>query len=71
MRALGLTLQRIGLALAAAGGGLLALIAQNVENADATFYAVYRHYDGDITVGAVNRSLDSFDLVITGAKVNF
>ncbi|MEQ1652194.1 MAG: porin [Hyphomicrobium sp.] len=46
-------------------------IAQNVEAADITFYALYRRYDGDFTKGAARTELDSFDMVITGAKINF
>ena len=46
-------------------------IAQNIENADLTLYALYRHSDGDITTGAGKIGLDAFDMVITGAKMNF
>ncbi len=46
-------------------------VVQSIENADLTLYAQYRHYDGDITNGATVTSLDLFDMVITGAKMNF
>lgn len=49
-------------------------IAQNVANADMTFYALYRHFDGEFLptgAGAVETDLDAFDMVITGAKINF
>ena len=46
-------------------------IAQNVEAADMTFYALYRHFDGDFSKGAVVTDLDALDMVITGAKINF
>jgi hypothetical protein len=46
-------------------------IAQNIENSELTFYALYRHYGGDIVVSNVKSDLDDFDMVITGAKINF
>ncbi len=46
-------------------------IAQNIENADMTLYALYRHYDGEFTTGMTTTALDAFDVVITGAKINF
>lgn len=46
-------------------------IAQNVEAADITFYALYRHFDGESTQAGVTTDLDGFDLVVTGAKINF
>jgi predicted porin len=46
-------------------------IAQNVENADMTFYALYRHFDGDFSNGKTTSNLDALDMVITGAKINF
>jgi predicted porin len=56
-------------------------IIQNVEAADTSFYVVYQHADGDISGNAVTAaasaaptgktSLDSFQEVITGAKINF
>ncbi|MGE3228338.1 MAG: porin [Hyphomicrobium sp.] len=46
-------------------------IVQNIEAADMSFYAVYRHYEGDITDGGATTNLDDFDMVITGAKINF
>jgi hypothetical protein len=46
-------------------------IIQNLEGADMSLYAQYRHSDGDITQGATKTGLDDFDMVITGAKINF
>ena len=46
-------------------------VAQNVENADMTFYALYRHFDGDFSKGVASTNLDALDMVITGAKINF
>ncbi len=50
-------------------------IIQNLEAADMTLYAMYRHYEGDVvsngTSGVTTGSLDDFDMVITGAKINF
>jgi predicted porin len=46
-------------------------VAQNIESADLTLYAVYRHYDGEFTNGGDDHDLDAFDMVITGAKINF
>ena len=36
-----------------------------------SLYAVYRHYEGDIVVSGVKSELDDFDMLITGAKINF
>ena len=56
-------------------------IIQNIEAADTSLYVVYQHADGDISGNAVTAaasaaptgktSLDSFQEVITGAKINF
>lgn len=46
-------------------------VGQNLENADMTLYALYRHFEGDFRRGAVASNLDDFDMVITGAKINF
>jgi predicted porin len=56
-------------------------IVQNIEAADTSFYLVYEHADGDITgrtgittsTGAPNgkTSLDAFQEVIAGTKINF
>jgi predicted porin len=46
-------------------------VVQNIENADMSLYAVYRHYAGEIEDGGVTTNLDDFDMVITGAKINF
>jgi predicted porin len=52
-------------------------IAQSLESAEMTLYAVYRHYQGEF-VGdggagspAGLNEIDDFDMVITGAKINF
>jgi hypothetical protein len=59
-------------------------IVQNVEAADTSFYLVYQHADGDVygTSNAVGKtstygapdgktSLDAFQEVIAGTKINF
>ena len=50
-------------------------IIQNIEAADMSLYAMYRHYEGDVvsngTSGVTTGGLDDFDMVITGAKLNF
>ncbi|MGE0024889.1 MAG: hypothetical protein AB7S70_14805 [Hyphomicrobium sp.] len=47
------------------------MIVQNIEAADMSFYAVYRHYEGDIPDGGATTNLGAFDMVITGAKIDF
>jgi predicted porin len=46
-------------------------VAQNIEAADMTFYALYRHADGDFTKGPAKSDLDALDMLITGAKINY
>jgi predicted porin len=46
-------------------------IIQNIENSDLTLYAQYRHFEGEFTNGGTTTNLDDFDMVITGAKLNF
>jgi predicted porin len=52
-------------------------IIQNLEAADMSLYAVYRHYDGEFVGRGTSSSpaglndLEAFDMVITGAKINF
>jgi predicted porin len=47
-------------------------IVQNIEAADMSLYLVYRHAEGSFLDSAnVRRSLDDFDMVISGAKINF
>jgi predicted porin len=46
-------------------------VVQNIESADMSFYAVYRHFDGEFTDAGTPTNLDAFDMVITGAKINF
>ena len=47
-------------------------VVQGIDAAAMQMYVVYRHYEGDFNnaVGT-NFNLDSFDMVITGAKINF
>ena len=46
-------------------------IVQNIEKADISFYALYRRYDGEFVKAGTETKLDTFDMVITGAKINF
>lgn len=47
-------------------------VVQNIEAADMSLYVVYRHAEGDFVDSAgVKRGLDDFDMVISGAKINF
>jgi predicted porin len=47
-------------------------VIQGIEAADMIVYAVYRHTDGEYTDSHTNLvPLDAFDMVITGAKINF
>jgi predicted porin len=47
-------------------------IVQGIEAADMILYAVYRHADGDyIDASGTFKDLDAFDMLITGAKINF
>jgi len=46
-------------------------VAQKFDSADLTLYAVYRHYEGEFVVAGDKGDLGDFDLVITGAKINF
>lgn len=67
----------VGLSVAAASSNIefwAAGIAQNIESADITFYALYRHAEGDFInkgLAATPGNLDDLDMVITGAKINF
>ncbi|MGE0053441.1 MAG: porin [Hyphomicrobium sp.] len=64
----------VGLSKAADSSNLdfwAAGVAQEIENASMVMYALYRHSDGDATTGAVTTNFDAFDMVITGAKINF
>ena len=66
----------VGLTTRVAGSNLdlwAAGIVQNIESADMSLYALYRHYGGDITANGngVTGDIDDFDMVITGAKINF
>ncbi len=46
-------------------------LIQNIEASDLTLYAQYRHFEGEFTNGGTTTDLDDFDMVITGAKLNF
>ncbi len=47
-------------------------VVQNIENAAMDLYVIYRHAEGD-TTNANNQklSLDDFDMLITGARIQF
>ncbi len=48
-------------------------VVQNIENAEMSFYTLYRHYAGDVLLPSNSSfsELDDFQEVITGAKINF
>jgi len=47
-------------------------VVQNVEAAAMDLYAIYRHAEGDYTTKAgANVGLDDFDMLITGARIQF
>jgi predicted porin len=47
-------------------------IAQGIEKADLLLYALYRHGSGDyVKTDGTPTKLDDFDMLITGAKMNF
>lgn len=47
-------------------------IVQNVANAAMDFYVLYRHTEGEFTdTNGVKTDLDDFDMVITGARIQF
>jgi predicted porin len=47
-------------------------VVQNIENAAMDLYVIYRHAEGDVTNGNdLVTSLDDFDMVITGARIQF
>ncbi len=48
-------------------------IVQNVDAAAMDLYLIYRHADGDVLVGtnAASTKLDDFDMLITGARIQF
>ncbi len=47
-------------------------VVQNIDTAAMDLYVIYRHADGDVTNGAnLTSSLDSFDMVMTGAMIKF
>jgi hypothetical protein len=47
-------------------------VVQNVESAAMDFYVIYRHSAGDVDTATGGKiGLDDFDMLITGAKINF
>ncbi len=47
-------------------------VVQNIEAAAMDMYVIYRHADGDFTNAAgANIKIDDFDMVITGARIQF
>jgi predicted porin len=47
-------------------------VVQNIEAAAIDLYAIYRHAEGDYTDGGNARvKIDDFDMVITGARIQF
>jgi predicted porin len=47
-------------------------VVQNIENAAMDLYVIYRHAEGDFKNGDnVSFDLDDFDMVITGARIQF
>ncbi|MES1179615.1 MAG: porin, partial [Hyphomicrobium sp.] len=47
-------------------------VVQNIENAAMDLYVIYRHAEGDVTdFDGTNTGLDDFDMVITGARIQF
>jgi len=47
-------------------------VVQNIENAAMDLYVIYRHADGDLTNSIdTTADLDAFDVVITGARIQF
>jgi hypothetical protein len=64
----------VGLTAAADSSNLdfwAAGMVQNIERADMSLYALYRHFDGEFADAGDKTNLDAFDMVITGAKINF
>lgn len=47
-------------------------VVQNIEAAAMDLYVIYRHAEGDVTtVGSGFKNLDDFDMVISGARIQF
>jgi hypothetical protein len=47
-------------------------VVQNIDSAAMDLYVIYRHSDGDFTNGQnVKTELDDFDMLITGARIQF
>ncbi len=47
-------------------------VVQNIDAAAMDLYVIYRHADGDVTsTTGVKTNLDDFDMVMTGARIQF
>jgi hypothetical protein len=50
-------------------------LVQNIEAASMDLYVMYRHAEGDYTTGSVavpvNHTIDDFDMVIAGSRIQF
>jgi predicted porin len=47
-------------------------VVQNIEAAAMDLYVIYRHAEGDyVDAGGVNKNIDDFDMVISGARIQF
>jgi hypothetical protein len=47
-------------------------VVQNIDAAAMDLYVIYRHSDGDVTNGSnVKTNIDDFDMVMTGARIQF
>lgn len=47
-------------------------VVQNIEAAAMDLYVIYRHAEGDFAdAGGVNHNIDDFDMVISGARIQF
>lgn len=47
-------------------------VVQNISSAAMDLYVLYRHAEGDMTsVNGNSRSIDDFDMIITGARIQF
>lgn len=46
-------------------------VVQNIENAAMDLYVIYRHAEGDVTNANGTIDLDDFDMLISGARIQF
>jgi hypothetical protein len=46
-------------------------VVQNIDAAAMDLYMIYRHSEGDFSKGATTTELDDFDMLITGARIQF